>query len=148
MRKAAQRAMQDWLAWAEGVELSSPGEDSIIRAMHQAETATKTDGYRRKNGPEPPDVKSTRASPGCIIPNISRAKIGPAVNRYLLDLVENGELPVAVALYYDTRFADRPQKVRALAASVNFNTFKSRCNRGYAYISRSLSFGGSFSSRN
>lgn len=104
----AEHCMTVWAAWHIGYEeYGWPTYSSEVSAQQRARTATVVDGvaaYRgrvevgQKTVPRepPPMPKETRCGSRTRVPEIDRARLGPSVNRHLLDLDEFDKLTANV----------------------------------------------------
>ena len=130
--------MQIWAYWViHSPEYGWPGEDSIVRAMRQAASATVTDGRRRK-GPVPPMPKSTRQSPGSVVPRIAKMSQADRIHRLLLDMRAEGAVQTVKAMQVDAIHDRDSISLRAEIAGMTVNQYKYRKRRGHQLLGRML----------
>ena len=129
----ARFAMRIWRDWKVAEqERGWPTKSSEVVAQHRARTATVVDGaaaYRGRvevgdNGrtvpKEPPPMpKETRPSAGPRIPDIDRARLGPEVDRCILDLAESApDTAAALQAHYLDEKSTAEKRAAELGMSV------------------------------
>lgn len=154
----AKQCMEIWAAWQAGAdERGWPSESVEGRAMQSAKTGTNTKGQAAYRGrvviaededgnpvktvakDPPPYPKETRAAARSRLPNIDHARLGPAINRHLLDLHELGGAEAAKVLRMHHGAPGEPVQARASALGMSIRTYWYRYSQGLAWLAGRLS---------
>lgn len=148
----ARHGMDVWREWIITREDKGwPSFSSEVQAQHRAQTATVVDGVARFRGRvelegktvprEPPDMpKETRPSAGSKIPDIDLARLGPKVNRQILDLREMDK-DTATVLQVQWLFEGRPLVSRLAEAGMEKARYYERLNAGLMWLQGRLTAG-------
>lgn len=119
-----------WRAWRiDAQEFGWTGNDSVLRVKAAAEAASKASTERRY-GPTPPRVKSTRQSPGSIVPNMDPARLAPKVGSTLLFMAD-GMMDPLLAILVDSQYPRKTLADKAAHTNWTPSTFRRRMQAGY-----------------
>ena len=136
----ARHAMEVWREWlVTREERGWPRESSEVRAQQRAQTETVTNGAARwrGKGEPPPMPKETRPAASSRIPDIDRARLGPAVNRLLLDLAAI-DAAAARVLQGHYLLASLTTEKRSGYLGVSSRNYWRHVNRGLEWLEMAL----------